>query len=59
MKGYSAFPEAPSLLEPHHPLVYCHIPYAEMQSAYSKALADWARENIVTKHTAIKSNSDM
>ena len=24
MKGYSAFPKAPALLEPHHQIVYCH-----------------------------------
>ncbi len=25
MKGYSAFPKAPALLEPHHQIVLCHI----------------------------------
>ena len=25
MKGYSAFPKAPVLLEPHHQIVYSHI----------------------------------
>ena len=25
LKGYSAFPKAPVLLEPHHQIVYCHI----------------------------------
>ena len=25
MKGYSAFPKAPVLLEPHHQIVLCHI----------------------------------
>ena len=25
MKGFSAFPKAPALLEPHHQIVYCHI----------------------------------
>ena len=25
MKGYSAFPKAPALLEPHHQIVKCHI----------------------------------
>ena len=25
MKGYSAFPKAPVLLEPHHQIAYCHI----------------------------------
>ena len=24
-KGYSAFPKAPALLEPHHQIVHCHI----------------------------------
>ena len=51
MKGYSAFPKAPALLEPHHQIVYCHIqdtrrggsyPSAEEESVYSTAPADWA-----------------
>ena len=25
IKGYSAFPKAPALLETHHQIVYCHI----------------------------------
>ena len=25
MKGYSAFPKAPALLEPHYKIVFCHI----------------------------------
>ena len=25
MKGYSKFPKAPALLEPHHQIVLCHI----------------------------------
>ena len=25
VKGYSAFPKTPALLEPHHQTVYCHI----------------------------------
>ena len=25
MKGYSAFPKAPVILEPHHQIVQCHI----------------------------------
>ena len=33
MKGYSAFPKLPALLN-HH--------FSEMQSVYSAALADWA-----------------
>ena len=49
MKGYSAFPKAPALLERHHQIVYCHIqdtrwggsyPSAEKQSVYSTAPAD-------------------
>ena len=45
MKGYSAFPKAPVLLEPHHQIVLCHnhdtrwggvsYPYVEKQSVYS------------------------
>ena len=45
MKGYSAFPKAPALLEPHHQIVECHIQdTAEVQSVYSTAPApaDWA-----------------
>ena len=51
MKGCSAFPKAPGLLEPNHQNVYCHIqdthwwgdsyPSAEIQSLYSTALVDW------------------
>ena len=53
MKGYSTLPKAPSLLEPHHQIVLCHIsdtrwlwfyPSAEVQSVYSKALSDWVEE---------------
>ena len=64
MKGYSAFPKAPALLEPHHQIVYCHIrtlvrasyPSAEVQSVYSTAPADLANVlmrfsvNIETDH---------
>ena len=25
MKGYSALPKTPALLEPHHQIIYCHI----------------------------------
>ena len=48
MKGYSAFPKAPALLQPHHQIVKCHIrtlvgggsnSFAEMQSLYSKTSA--------------------
>ena len=52
MKGYSTFPKAPALLEPHHQIVLCHIqntrwgggsyPSVEVQSVYSTAAADWA-----------------
>ena len=50
-KGYSAFPKAPALLEPHHQIVKCHIQdtrfegsysSAEKQSVYSTAPADGA-----------------
>ena len=46
-KGYSAFPNTPTLQEPHHPIVLCHIrafvgwggsySSAEKQSVYSTA----------------------
>ena len=55
IKGYSASPKAPALLEPHHQIVWCHIrdtccvrvlggyPSAEAQLVYSTApTADWA-----------------
>ena len=51
MKEFSAFPNAPTLLELHPQIVSCHIqdtscagegsnPSAEMQSVYSTASAD-------------------
>ena len=49
IKVYSAFPQIPALLEPHH--YWSHIQdtrrggiltSAEMQLVYSTALADWA-----------------
>ena len=51
MKGYSAFPNAPALLEPHHQIIYYHIqntrwrwwdltPSEVMQSVCSIAPAD-------------------
>ena len=54
MKGYSAFPKAPALLEPDHQIVWCHMqdtrcwdgrsyPSVEMQSVYSTAPVDRAR----------------
>ena len=39
MKGYSAFPKALALLEPHHQIVF---PSVEIQSVYSTAPADLA-----------------
>ena len=50
IKGYSAFPKVPRLLEPHHQTVYSHKqdtrwgsdPSAEKQSVYSTAPVDWA-----------------
>ena len=52
MKGYSAFPKALATLDPHDQIVYYHIqdtrwvsyPSAEVQSEYSTAPVDWARE---------------
>ena len=53
IKGYSTFPKAPALLEPHHQIVKCHnqdtcwggglTPFAEMQSVNSTAPTDWAK----------------
>ena len=53
MKGYSAFPKTPALLEPHHQMVLVSYPghslggdsypSAEKQSVYSTAPADWAK----------------
>ena len=46
IKGYSAFPKVPALLEPQHQIVLCHIqdtrcggsyPSAEIQLVYSTA----------------------
>ena len=51
MKGYSALPKAPALLEPFHQIFSIisrtfvgvgSYPSAEVQSVYSTALADWA-----------------
>ena len=57
MKGYSAFPKAPALLEPHHQIVLCHIqdtccgggsyPSAEMQLVYSTIPVDWANYELL------------
>ena len=45
-KGYSAFPQALELLEPHHQIVWTIVcggsyPSAEKQSVYSTTPADW------------------
>ena len=47
IKGYTAFPKAPALQEPHHQIVHCHVqdtrwgrgsyPSVEKQSVYSPA----------------------
>ena len=34
MKGYSAFPKAPALLEPHHQIVSCHIQDTRLGGVY-------------------------
>ena len=44
MKGYSAFPKAPALLEPHDQIVQCYIQdtnSADVQSMYFTAPAVW------------------
>ena len=47
LKGYSAFPKVPALLEPHYQIVpgtligRCSYPSAEMQSVNPTALSDW------------------
>ena len=50
IKRYSAFPKAPTLLEPHHEIVSSHTqetrggvsyPSAKMPSVYSTALNGW------------------
>ena len=53
MKGYSAFPQDPALLEPHHKIVKCHIQDTrggdltpqQKRSRNSTAPADWAIHN--------------
>ena len=65
IKGYSLFPKAPALLEPHHQIVQCHIqdtrwgvltPSAEKQSVYSTAPADCAslRVRFLLKFTFVR-----
>ena len=55
MKGYSAFSKAPKLLETHHQIYQGHkqdtrfgvgrlYSTAKMQSMFSTALADWAKD---------------
>ena len=50
VKGYSTFPKAPALLDPHHQIVEYHIlleksySSAEMQLVYSVAPADLTTE---------------
>ena len=42
MKGYSAYPKAPALLEPYHQIVYYHIWYTHLRgglSHYSDAVS--------------------
>ena len=63
MKGYSAFPKAPALLEPHYTIVSYPgyslevlYPSAEMQSVYYTAPTDWAK-NISENLLSIKDKS--
>ena len=55
MKGYSTFPKAPALLEPHYQIVLCHIQdtrwwgLTPLQSVYSTAPADWAKTYLLSK----------
>ena len=47
IKGYSAFPKAPILLESHHPghsLRVRSYPFAEKQSVYSTVPANWVKK---------------
>ena len=63
MNEYSAFPLAPTLQDPHHQSVSCHIqdtrwgggltPSLDMQSVYSTAPVDWAnavRDSVIITH---------
>ena len=65
--GYSAFPKAPVLLEPHHQIVQCHIqdthwagsyPSAEKQLVYSTAPADWANAIMDLFHPSLTESSE-
>ena len=56
MKGYSAFPKAPALMEPRHQFICVIVrilvveefyPSAEMQSVYSTAPADRALNKVI------------
>ena len=49
MKGYSAFPKAPTLQESHYRIVLCHAlgesyHFEEMQSVYSTAPANGPKQ---------------
>ena len=56
IKGYTAIPKGPALMEPHYQIVLFHIQNtywrkgfylsAEMQSVYFTALADWAAKRL-------------
>ena len=49
MKGYSTFPKAPALREPHNQIIQCHIRRGGIptpqQLVYSTAPTDWAVRN--------------
>ena len=51
IKGYSAFPKTPALLEPHHQIVRESYPSADVQSVYSTAPADWAKIMICNNYS--------
>ena len=74
MKGYTAFPKAPALLEPQLQIVWCRIqdtrwgesyPFEEVQSMCSTAPADGAikqmdqrTRNLMTMHKALHPKDD-
>ena len=61
MKGYSTFPKALALLEPHNQIVLCHIqnnrlewgsyPSAEKQSVYSTTPANWVMHSFISNNS--------
>ena len=67
MKGYSAFPKAPALLESHHEIFSVisrtlvggggAYPSAEKQSVYSTAPADWAIHRVKCQTVFFSDNS--